>query len=214
MDNPKLQATMRYINSKGFTIIEVTIVIVVIGILMGIVYGSYQGTQNRAKATVIYNGFKDIEEAFRSFANSDGVEQWWPQSAFGSIDVNDDPTIKDIIEMPSVGFDRYMTREPEAPTGLNISYAYDQDFEYDSNDSFDPAICPNPNPTHMGVNIVVKTAVTDSKTVSIFKLVDKLKDDDNPNCGRITITNFGSSDQYTGIFYHIAINKDDYPSSL
>lgn len=51
--------------SKGFTLIEISIVLALIGILSAIGSYAYSNIQDRAKAQQIYNDFKAIEKAWR-----------------------------------------------------------------------------------------------------------------------------------------------------
>ena len=52
---------------KGFTIVELIVVIVVIGILAAITIVSYRGVQQRAMSASIIAEFKSWKDAFRSY---------------------------------------------------------------------------------------------------------------------------------------------------
>jgi prepilin-type N-terminal cleavage/methylation domain-containing protein len=54
-------------NQKGFTIVELLIVIVVIGILAAITIVAYNGIQQRARNTQVIAGVEAYHKAFRSY---------------------------------------------------------------------------------------------------------------------------------------------------
>lgn len=58
---------------KGFTIVELLIVIVVIGILAAIVVVAYNGVQNRAKSTQVVTGVNQYVKAFVSYTAEKNV---------------------------------------------------------------------------------------------------------------------------------------------
>lgn len=60
-------------SSKGFTIVELLIVIVVIGILAAIVIVAFNGVQNRAKATAGETLAKDIVKKLESYNSVNGA---------------------------------------------------------------------------------------------------------------------------------------------
>ena len=58
---------------KGFTIVELLIVIVVIGILAAITSGAYNGIQNRANDTAVQNDLSMITRKLKVYATTDGT---------------------------------------------------------------------------------------------------------------------------------------------
>jgi prepilin-type N-terminal cleavage/methylation domain-containing protein len=67
-------------NSHGFTIVELLIVIVVIGILAAITIVAYNGLQDRARATQMANG---ISQYVKALANHVTLNGSYPTSAYG-----------------------------------------------------------------------------------------------------------------------------------
>jgi len=64
---------MRFMQSKGFTIVELLIVIVVIGILAAITIVAFNGVQNRAKTAAVQSAVTQANKKVRAYAaqNSD-----------------------------------------------------------------------------------------------------------------------------------------------
>jgi prepilin-type N-terminal cleavage/methylation domain-containing protein len=61
------------IRQKGFTIVELLIVIVVIAILAAITVVAYNGIQNRANDAAVQNDLSVIARKLKAFATTDGV---------------------------------------------------------------------------------------------------------------------------------------------
>jgi len=68
-------------STKGFTIVELLIVIVVVAILAAIVIVAYNGVQTRAKASAITSGLKSAEKAFRLYTTFKSYMQRVPDVA-------------------------------------------------------------------------------------------------------------------------------------
>lgn len=60
----------------GFTIVELLIVIVVIGILAAMVIVSYNGIQRRAQVVATVDGLKKVEKSLRLWMIEDGGNTW------------------------------------------------------------------------------------------------------------------------------------------
>lgn len=88
-----------YKKRDGFTIVELLIVTVVIGILAAITIVAYNGIQDRARASALTSGFKSIDKAFRLFATDQSLTTWWPDSSQSLTGVTggSNPKIQDII---------------------------------------------------------------------------------------------------------------------
>lgn len=173
------------INRKGFTIVELLIVIVVIGILAAITIVAYNGVQDRARATAITTGFKKIDKAFRLMAIDQDRTTWWIDNS-PSLTNASNPKIDDIIAATTLK--NYLQSAPAAP-GLSTGFWwYDND-----GDVYDPAECLSAT---NGVNIVF-TGVTQS----IALQVDKSLDDGNLSCGKIRVNVSGGVNR---IFYSLS----------
>ena len=65
--------------SQGFTIIELLIAIVVIGILAALVSGYAIGVSREAEATSFVSTVRTIERGFIAKGAADGISEWWPE---------------------------------------------------------------------------------------------------------------------------------------
>lgn len=162
--------------SRGFTIVELLIVIIVIAILAAIVITAYNGIQQNAQASAISSGFEAISKAFRLKATADGRTTWWVDNS-ASLTGSSNPNISDIIT--ATNLKNYLQSAP-AVSGLTTGTSfwwYDNDSDtYDST-----AACTMPNAT-TGVNIVFANV-----SQSVALQVDKALDDGNLNCGKVRI---------------------------
>jgi prepilin-type N-terminal cleavage/methylation domain-containing protein len=171
-------------NNNGFTIVELLIVIVVIGILAAITVVAYNGTQDRAKAVALATGFKSIDKAFRLMAVEQDRTTWWIDNSASLTGVAN-PLIQDIITATTLK--NYLQRPPDV-SGLSSGFWwYDND-----NDTYNPAECLAAT---NGVNIVFTNV-----SQSIALQVDKTLDDGNLSCGKVRFNTF-SGDR---IFYSLS----------
>ena len=85
--------------TSGFTIVELLIVIVVIGILAAITIVAYNGVQNRARATALADGLRKTEKAFRLKAIDDGISTWWLDNS-RALTGTSNPTISCLLIVP------------------------------------------------------------------------------------------------------------------
>lgn len=72
----KMQRVLHETKQKGFTIVELLIVIVVIGILAAIVIVAFNGVQNRAVDTAVKNDFAQVAKKLEIFKVSNPSDRY------------------------------------------------------------------------------------------------------------------------------------------
>jgi prepilin-type N-terminal cleavage/methylation domain-containing protein len=154
--------------TPGFTIVELLIVIVVIGILAAITIVAYNGIQDKARATAIVTGIKSIDKAFRALAAEKGDSTWPIDDPLTGVN---NPTFDEIIAATTLK--NYLQRSP-AVAGLATEWAYDND-----GDTRSTAACDT---TWTGVNITISNVPT-----AVLQQVDNAIDDGNTSCGRLRL---------------------------
>lgn len=154
---------------SGFTVIELIIVVVVIGILAALVLVNYNGAQSRARATDISNGLKDIEKSLRGYAAENQWTAWPLDTAIDSKQPSGSPTIQTLVTDLS-GFNQYLQTAPSTPDYPTSAWTYH------STASTMPSCGSNYNGTIIEVAGVSQ---------NVANYVDSFMDDSNNNCGRI-----------------------------
>jgi prepilin-type N-terminal cleavage/methylation domain-containing protein len=76
-----LQNIKKMKEEKGFTIVELLIVIVVIGILAAIIIVAYNGVQNRARTTEAQSNAKEVQNKAETFNADEGNGSYPANSA-------------------------------------------------------------------------------------------------------------------------------------
>jgi prepilin-type N-terminal cleavage/methylation domain-containing protein len=152
--------------SRGFTIVELLIVIVVIGILAALVLNSFAGAQDRARAAAIVDGVRKIEKALRATAMTDGMSTWWDDATLK--DANGESTLDHVRATTSLG--QYLKEVPKVSGFENTFWTYDND-----GDTYGGCAADS-----KGVNIQMETT-----NVRISQYVDDILDDKNLSCGKI-----------------------------
>lgn len=169
----------------GFTIVELLIIIVVIGILAAITIVAYNGIQDRARATALISGFKSIDKAFHLLATDQAITTWWPDNS-SSLTGASNPYIQDIIT--GTNLKNYIQAAP-AVSGLSSGFWwYDND-----NDTYIPTECLS---STNGVNIVFTDV-----SQAIALQVDKALDDGNLACGKVRMNTVSGVNR---IFYSLS----------
>jgi prepilin-type N-terminal cleavage/methylation domain-containing protein len=155
---------MKDTRNFGFTIVELLIVIVVIGILAALVLNTFSGVQTRARATAVAQGIKAAEKSFNGYMAGEGYSSW-PED--NELNGTSNPHLDDLAA--DTDFGQYMQQVPEV-NGLDSLY-----FTYD-NDGDSYGGCAGDN---KGVNIGIYNLPRD---VAIE--IDKTIDDGDLSCGK------------------------------
>jgi len=146
---------------RGFTIVELLIVIVVIAILAAITVVAYNGIQQRSRVTALWSGIAQVNKSFRLYLTNKGDTVWPNDVGFAGAASN--PTLQQIIDNTSFG--NFMQHPPSQGT----NWFYDND-----NDTYPAAGMTG------GVNICI-----DSIDSSLALAIDQAKDDGNINTGAL-----------------------------
>ncbi|MET0979967.1 MAG: type II secretion system protein [Candidatus Saccharimonadales bacterium] len=184
-------------NNSGFTIVELLIVIVVIGILAAITIVAYNGIQTRARATALVSGIKSADKAFRILAAEQSRSTWWRDSGtVGSdaiyFDGPGNPGLNLIIANSDFG--KYLQRVPSGSS--TDSWQYDND-----GDSRLTTACQAAGTEGAGWTGVVLAIAEVSNSVLIE--VDKQIDDGNIYCGKVR----ASSVAQNGLLYQLSFTQ-------
>ena len=180
--------------TKGFTIIELIIVIVVIGILAAITIVSYRGTQEKARATALVTGIRTFEDGFKLLAAQQNVGTWWADTVFNG---SNNPSMSDLIDVtPGTGtplaiqLRKYVSATPIVP-GLDVNWIYDNDLGSDGS-----RVRGSCGTTWNGVILAAQNVPT-----KIGQAVDKMIDDGNDTCGDVRVVG-------TTVLYQLSYGPD------
>ena len=173
-------------NRRGFTIVELLIVIVIIAILAAITVVSYNGIQNRSQASAVASDLRATVKAFMLYREATGMSSWTLETdASWNGNVTGNPTIVSIINA-NAAFREFLTKAPtNAGLGTSSNWLYDNE-----GDNF-TSCAVNSN----GVNIILQNVTN----TTVAQLVDADLDDGDTTCGRVHISG-------TSLIYNIATN--------
>ena len=157
---------------RGFTIVELLIVIVVIAILAAISVVAYNGIQQRATASAIINDAKSLDKAFHLLATQDAKSTWWIENEFTG---SSNPKIENVISNSDL-INYFQTLSPST-VDSTTKVVYDNDG--DANNG-----C---NHSASAVNIIFFTI-----DEAIVQSIDDEIDDGDPSCGNVAYTTTGN----------------------
>ena len=162
-----MQSNLR---QRGFTIVELLIVIVVIAILAAISIVAYNGIQTRARATSIISDLRATEKAFRAYAVTTGTSSWWIDNSTMLAGVGNSPISTIIDTQPD--FKSFLQSPPNTDgLGATYSWRYDNDGDVYNGCSASTA----------GVSIAIQVPEVNA----LMQKIDDINDDGNLSCGKI-----------------------------
>ena len=178
---------------SGFTIIELTVAIVVIGILVGMTTLSYSVIQNKARASSIITTARDVERSLRQTMNKLNTETWPRDTVFTG---NANPLISTIVEKNYTPTTDAATYLREAiPRGIQTSGMNGLSWTYDNDgDSRAASLCDS-GAVWSGVILAISPV-----TKAVAEEMDKAYDDGNTGCGRIRFSG-------TTVLYQLSWNQ-------
>lgn len=154
---------------SGFTIVELIVVIAVIGILSALVLVAYYGMQDRARATTVANGLKDIDKSLRGYASENQWTAWPLDTAIDPSVPAGHPTIAQLVTDVS-GFNQYLQTAPSTSDYPTSAWTYHSTATTISG-------CGS---NYNGTSIQVANV-----SQSVANNIDSYLDDGNTNCGRV-----------------------------
>lgn len=153
--------------AKGFTIVELAIVVAIIAILVTITIVAYSEIKRRAQVSALATGLSQVDKSFRMWALKEALVTWPTDKVFdtgGGI-----PLSEFIQNTPTI--QPYLSEVPK------VNGIHTEEWFYD-NDNDSRANCTN---TYNGTNIVIRYV----KDARVGQLLDEQMDDGNLTCGRV-----------------------------
>lgn len=166
-------------SNKGFTIVELLIVIVIIGILVGIVIVTYTGIQQRAQATAVTDAISKYKRSIKAWATSASYSTWPRETDFTGAG---NPAINTIASDSRY---RDFIRPVASSYGVTSSLVWFYDNDGDTAPS--DASCNVTGPGQ-GVSIIIPGLAQETA-----QAIDTIKDDGNLNCGMIRFQTGGNT---------------------
>jgi|EndMetStandDraft_6_1072998.scaffolds.fasta_scaffold06443_5 prepilin-type N-terminal cleavage/methylation domain-containing protein len=148
---------------RGFTIVELLIVIVIIAVLAAITIVAYNGFQQRSRVTALWTGIAQVNKSFRLYLTDTNASSWPLDTVIDPSVPGGNPTIVQLVA--HTNFKNFMQQPPSQGT----NWFYDND-----NDTY-----PAGGMTG-GVNICL-----DGIDSTLALAIDQAKDDGDINTGAL-----------------------------
>ncbi|MEW5907801.1 MAG: type II secretion system protein [Patescibacteria group bacterium] len=187
---------------RGFTFIELLIVIAIIGILASIVLVSLNSARTKAKAAKLVSDSNQIAKALAGWGIEEGIIEWWHEDDFlptcgTSGSSEDEPTITCLAENFALG--DWLSGNAGIDTNL---YVYDNDgdtFDTNGDGCADGSIWNG-----VFLNIWDQTLLD-----VVEEADDKVDNGDGSSCGKIIWDLGGTGGYFIG--YRLGNNSNDLP---
>lgn len=177
---------MKAMYRRGFTIVELLIVIVIIAVLATITIVSYNGIQNRSQASAVASDLRATLKAFMLYREVTGMSSWTLETdASWNGLVTGNPTVISIINANAT-FREFLTKPP-----TNVGLGTASNWLYDNEGDNFTSCAVNSN----GVNLIVQNVTN----TTVAQLVDADLDDGDLACGRMHMSG-------TSLIYNFATN--------
>lgn len=133
--------TMNHIKKQqhsGFTVVELLIVIVVLGILATIVSTIYSGAHERARDTTRLNDITAIKESLETYRASKGTYPVAVSGPYGGWDSSADPSKAFLTNLQQSGYMNNVPKDPTntGPVGGDLTTGYRYQYSYFSDTSY------------------------------------------------------------------------------
>ena len=167
---------MNSFKNRAFTVVELLVVIVVIGILATITVVSYRAVQEKARANDLSAGIATIKNGFERMAANQNLETWPINSDLGAVPINLNQLLKANTSSPSptemtLALQRYVSSGVPKVSGLEGSI-----WTYNNANNIRLTTTCDTNQT--GVVLAISGV-----PAGIAKALDSSVDDGNLNCG-------------------------------
>ncbi len=112
---------------RGFTIIELLVVISIIGLLASIVLAGLNGARQRAAVISIVSNLKAVEKAFLMLGYDQDWQTWRLECDFvgGCPPANNPNPNISLLVTDAANLGRFLTAAPTLPIGINMGYDND-----------------------------------------------------------------------------------------
>jgi prepilin-type N-terminal cleavage/methylation domain-containing protein len=201
---------IRQAKQKGFTLMELLVVISIISLLSSVILASVNDAREKAEYTKLYQDIKQIETALNLARND--YNDWPPETAdyWGS-------KLTDIWNNSQNNFSSYLSIIPESPLKKypNLTYEYDNDISSNEGEGTytEDGCADSPNTSNdyaKGLNIVIRDNKYVAADITLFNNLNKKFDpsedisdfENSAKCGKIRTKGNG---QTTGIIYSLEL---------
>lgn len=160
--------------NKAFTIVELLIVIVVIAVLATISVVSYNGIQDRTRATKLGDALNKTEKALNLWVLQEYDGNWPTEAQLNTQGgfSGGNPLINNLRTNTNFSLDKYLSEDTPLVEGFNTAH-----FAYDNDGDSARTTCAN---SASNVSILIP-----NMTAENVQKVDDAIDDGNSACGKV-----------------------------